>query len=101
MEEYNMAVSYLQRCIELSPDSKSIFTARLLLAEVYIHSGDNNNAQAQYQSILSEFGENAEVRYQMGELFNLMGDTTRARAEWRIAYKQDPAHAKARARLNI
>jgi tetratricopeptide (TPR) repeat protein len=101
MEEYNMASSYLLRCIELSPDSKSVFTARLLLAEVYIHSGDNSGAQTQYLSIIDESGENAEVRYQLGELFNLMGDTTRARAEWRIAYRQDPAHAKARARLNI
>jgi len=101
MKEYNMASGYLQRCIELSPDSKSIFTARLLLAEVYIHSGDNASAQAQYLKIIDESGENAEVRYQLGELFNLMGDTARARAEWRIAYRQDPAHAKARARLNI
>jgi len=101
MGEYNMAIGYLLRCIELSPDSKSVFTARLLLAEVYIHSGDHNNAQTQYINILNENGENAEVRYQLGELFNLMGDAPRARAEWRIAYKQDPAHAKARARLNI
>jgi tetratricopeptide (TPR) repeat protein len=101
MSEYSMASGYLKRCIELSPDSKSIFSARLLLAEVYIHSGDNNGAQAQYLKILSESGENAEVRYRLGELFNLMGDTARARAEWRIAYRQDPAHAKARARLNI
>jgi len=101
MEEYNMALGYLQRCIELSPDSKSIFTARMLLAEIYIHLGEYNDAQAQYLSIINESGENAEVRYQLGELFNLMGDTTRARAEWRIAYRQDPAHAKARARLNI
>jgi len=101
MDEYNMASGYLQRCIELSPDSKSIFTARLLLADVMIHSGDNSGAQAQYQKILEESGENAEVRYQLGELFNLMGDTVRARAEWRTAYRQDPAHAKARARLNI
>jgi len=101
MKEYNTASAYLQRCIELSPDSKSIYTARLLLAEIYIHLGDYNNAQAQYLSILNESGENAEVRYQLGELFNLIGDTTRARAEWRIAYRQDPTHAKARARLNI
>jgi tetratricopeptide (TPR) repeat protein len=101
MGEYNMASSYLQRCIELSPDSKSVFAARILLAEVFIHSGDHSGAQAQYLKILNESGENAEVRYQLGELFNLMGDTARARAEWRIAYRQDPAHAKARARLNI
>jgi tetratricopeptide (TPR) repeat protein len=101
MEEYSMAAAYIQRCIDLSPDSKSVFAARLLLAEVYIHSGDHDNAEAQYLSILEESGENAEVRYQLGELFNIRGDTTRARAEWRIAYRQDPAHVKARARLNI
>jgi len=101
MGEYNIASDYLQRCIELSPDYKLVFTARLLLAEVYIHSGENNNAHMQYLNILKDYGENAEVRFQLGELFNLMGDAARARAEWRIAYKQDPAHAKARARLNI
>jgi tetratricopeptide (TPR) repeat protein len=101
MEEYNMAVGYLQRCIETSPDSKTVNIAKLLLAEVYVHFGDLDTAEAYYLGILNDSGENAEVRYQLGELFLLRGDTTRARAEWRIAYRQDPAHAKVRARLNI
>jgi len=101
MEEYGMAAGYLQRCIDISPDSKSIIVARLLLAEIYKFSGDYESAENQYLGILTDSGENAEVRYQLGELYNLKGDTTRARAEWRIAYRQDPAHAKARARLNI
>jgi tetratricopeptide (TPR) repeat protein len=101
MEEYNMAVGYLQRCIDTSPDSKTVNIAKLLLAEVYVHFGDLDSAEAYYMGILNDSGENAEVRYQLGELFLLRGDTTRARAEWRIAYRQDPAHAKVRARLNI
>jgi tetratricopeptide (TPR) repeat protein len=101
MDEYSMAMEYLKRCIEISPDSKSITIARLLLAEIYRLTGEYKNAEEQYFSILTDSGENSEVHYQLGELYNQQGDTTRARAEWRLAYRQDPAHAKARARLNI
>jgi len=101
MQEYNMAIGYLQRCIDTSPDSKSIVIARFLLAEIYRNTGDFDSAETQFLSILNDSGENAEVHFQLGELYNLKGDTTRARAEWRIAYRQDPAHARARARLNI
>jgi len=101
MEEYGMAAGYLKRCIEISPDSKSVVIARFLLAEIFRLTDDYDSAEEQYLSILNGSGENAEVHYQLGELYNLKGDTTRARAEWRLAYKQDPAHARTRARLNI
>lgn len=101
MEEYDMAAGYLRRCVEISPDSKSVIIARMLLAEIYLISGDLDTAEEYYLSIINDSGENAEVRFQLGEIYHLRGDTTRARAEWRIAYRQDPAHAKARARLNI
>jgi tetratricopeptide (TPR) repeat protein len=101
MEEHGMAMEYLKRCIEISPDSKSIMIARLLLAEIYRLTGEYKSSEEQYFAILIDSGENAEVHYQLGELYNQQGDTTKARAEWRLAYRQDPAHAKARARLNI
>jgi len=101
MEEYNMAISYLQRCVSISPDSNSVVISRLMLAEIYRALKEYDNAEKQYISILDETGETAEVHYQLGELYNLQGDTTRARSEWRIAYRQDPLHARARARLNI
>jgi tetratricopeptide (TPR) repeat protein len=101
MEEYNMAIIYLNRCVDVSPDSKSVVIARFLLAEIYRNTGDYHTAEIQYMSILNDSGENAEVHYQLGELYNLQGDTTRARASWRVAFRLDPAHARARARLNI
>ena len=101
MEEYNTAFGYLQRCIDISPDSKSVVISRMLLAEIYSANGDYDSAETQYLKILSDSGENAEVRFQLGEIYYLKGDTTRARAEWRLAYRQDPAHARSRARLNI
>jgi len=101
MEEYAMAKVYLQRCVEISPDSKSISIARFMLAEIYRLTNDYENAETQYLSILNDSGEDAEVHFQLGELYNIMGDTTKARAEWRTAYRQNPAHARARERLNI
>ncbi|MDR1838544.1 MAG: tetratricopeptide repeat protein [Treponema sp.] len=101
MEEYDMAIGYLRRCVDISPDSKSVAVARLLIAEIYVNTGDYSSAEEQYFSILNEFGANAEVHYQLGELYSLQGDTTRARSEWRTAYRLDPAHVRARARLNI
>jgi len=101
MGEYSMAFNYLQNCVETSPDSRSVAMARLLLAEIYVNTEEYDNAEIQYASILETSGENAEVRFQLGELYNIRGDTTRARSEWRMAYRQDPSHAGARARLNI
>jgi len=101
MEEYNMALGYLMRCINYSADSKSVVVSRFMLAEIFKTNNDYDSAEEQYRSILNDSGENAEVRFQLGELYSLRGDTTRARSEWRMAYRQDPAHARARARLNI
>ena len=101
MEEYSMAMSYLQRCVATSPDSNSVIISRFMLAEIYRILKDFENAEKQYVSILEETGETAEVNFQLGELYFLQGDTTRARSQWRTAYRQDPLHAKARARLNI
>ena len=99
LNEYVLATDYLLRCVNISRDSQAITVARFLLAEIFKISGDYDNAENLYLSILNDSGENAEVRYQLGELYNLKGDTTRARSEWRLAYRQDPAHEKALARL--
>ena len=68
MEEYDMAGGYLKRCVDVSPDSRSVIIARLLLAEIYRLTGEYNTAENQYLSIINDSGENAEVYYQLGEL---------------------------------
>ncbi|MDR0497949.1 MAG: tetratricopeptide repeat protein [Treponema sp.] len=50
--------------------------------------------------VLEENHENADAHYQLGELYAMEGDTTRARAEWRRALRLDPTHGPARGRLN-
>ena len=101
LDELDMARAYLQQCITISQDFRITLTARLLFAEVLRKSSDFEGARSQLQSVLDEAGENAEARFQMGELYAMQGENTRARAEWRLALRVDPTHVGARTRLSI
>jgi tetratricopeptide (TPR) repeat protein len=98
LDERDTAKAYLLRCIETSKDSDMILSAKLLLGAVLAAAGDTEGAEALYLAVLDEDGDNAEAHFQLGELYALQGDTTRARARWRRAA---PVHALARARLNM
>jgi tetratricopeptide (TPR) repeat protein len=99
--EQDMARAYLLRCIETSRDFHAVILARLDLAGILAAQGKSEEAEAQYLIIVNENGENAEARYQLGELYAARGDNTRARAEWRRAVRTDPAHPGARQRLGM
>ena len=100
LDEIEPAKAYLLRCIEISRDFKTTSAARLLFANTLIMTGDMSGAEEEYLKAIEEDGENAETHYQLGELYALEGDLTRARAEWRRAIRINPAHNLARSRLN-
>ena len=100
LEELESARAYLVHCLDVSRDSITAATARLLLADILLKTGDIQGAEAEYLKIVEENSENAEAHYQLGIIYASMGDTTRARAEWRRALRIDPAHGPARSRLN-
>jgi tetratricopeptide (TPR) repeat protein len=102
--EYETANSYLLRTLEISKDSNTVVSARLLLGDILIKQGKSADAEKQYLAIIDECGENAAARYRLGELYALRGDQTgvaMARAEWRKAIRIDPAFVPARERLNL
>jgi tetratricopeptide (TPR) repeat protein len=101
LEELDSAQAYLLRSLEISRDIHTRVAARLLLGEVLGKNGDAGGAELQYAAVLEEADDNAEAHYQLGELYAARGDVTRARAEWRRAYRIDPAHGRARSRLGI
>ena len=101
LNEYDSARAYLVRCLDITKDSRTTVTARLLLGGILVKMGDTSGAEAEFQKVITENGENAEAHYQLGELYASGGDMTRARSEWRRALRIDPAHALARSRLNI
>jgi len=98
--EDESAKAYLLRCLEISRDSKTVATARLLLGNTLAKAGDVSGAEAEYLKVINEIGDNADAHFHLGELYASGGDTTRARAEWRRALRIDPTHRPARNRLN-
>jgi tetratricopeptide (TPR) repeat protein len=94
-----MAKPYLIRCAENSQDINTITAARLLYAEILEKEGNAGEAENQYLLVLDETGGSAEAYYRLGELYAGRGETARAWAEWRRAVRLDPAHRKARQRL--
>ena len=99
LNEFDSAKAKLGRSIEISRDSRTRTTARLLLGDILYQVGDIAGAEAEFLKIIEETGENAEAYYQLGVLYASVGDITRARAEWRRALRIDPAHRSARSRL--
>jgi tetratricopeptide (TPR) repeat protein len=100
LEEEESAEAYLVRCLEISRDSKTVAAARLLYGTTLLKGGDIPGAEGQFLKVIEENGENADAHFQLGELYALGGDTTRARAEWRRVLRIDPTHRPARSRLN-
>lgn len=101
LDEFEPARAYLIRCLDTTRDSRTIATARLLLGNILFKNGDYKGAEAEYVKVIEENGENAAAHYQLGELFAIGGDTARARAEWRRAFRIDPTFEPARSRLNM
>ena len=101
LNELESAKIYLARSLEVSRDSRTRATARLLFGDILYQTGDISGAEAEFLKIIEENGENAEARYQLGALYASIGDITRARAEWRRALRIDPAHRSARTRLML
>jgi tetratricopeptide (TPR) repeat protein len=100
LEDWDTARAYLTRCVERSKDTDIVIKANLLLGQVLRNSGHIEEAVAVLDSILESGGENAEVSFELGEIYAAQGDTTRARAAWRRAYRADPNYAPVLTRLN-
>jgi tetratricopeptide (TPR) repeat protein len=100
LEDWETAKAYLVRCIETTKDSSLALKARLLLGKVLVREGDMAGALAAFEAVLEAGGENAEASYEIGEIYDAQGDSTRARAAWRRAYRADPNFTQALARLN-
>jgi len=101
LEEYDNAKAYLYRCIENTKDDELRAKARLLLAPLLVSEGKQQEAIDQYLAIIADNDQNAEAHYQLGELYANVGDSIKARAEWRKTLKIDPNHGPARNRLSM
>ncbi|MDR1143806.1 MAG: tetratricopeptide repeat protein [Spirochaetaceae bacterium] len=100
LEDWDAARAYLKRCAEQSRDTDIVVKSTILLGKVLFNSGDSDGALAALESVLETGGENAEASFEIGEIYASRGDTIRARAAWRRAYRADPNYAPVLSRLN-
>jgi tetratricopeptide (TPR) repeat protein len=100
LQEDAIAEGYLIRCLETSRDINTVIEARLMLGSIMRERNEYDTAERHYLAILSEVGENAAARHELGELYLVKGDVVRARSEWRKANRIDPAYAPSIARIN-
>ncbi|MDR2211066.1 MAG: tetratricopeptide repeat protein [Spirochaetaceae bacterium] len=100
LEDWDSARAYLIRCAERSKDTGIVLRSRFLLGKVLHSLGDSEGAIEALTAVLEEGGESAEVSYELGEIYTSLGDTTRARAAYRRAYRADHNYVSAQARLN-
>jgi tetratricopeptide (TPR) repeat protein len=92
---HERAESYLQEAMSATDDGFLVQRARFMLGEVYIQEGRLEDAQRQFELIIDSNPKSAEAHYQLGRVYDLMGDTVRARSEWRKTIQIDPNHAGA------
>jgi tetratricopeptide (TPR) repeat protein len=92
---HERAESYLQEAMSATDDGFLVQRARFMLGEVYIQEGQLEDARRQFELVIDSNPKSAEAHYQLGRVYDLMGDTVRARSEWRETIRIDPNHAGA------
>ncbi|MFP4564899.1 MAG: tetratricopeptide repeat protein [Spirochaetaceae bacterium] len=92
---HGRAESYLKDAIEATDDAFLVQRARFMLGEAYIQEGRLEDAEEQFELVIDSNAKSAEAHYQLGRVYDLMGDTVRARSQWRETIRIDPNHAGA------
>jgi tetratricopeptide (TPR) repeat protein len=99
LEEWENARAYLVRCIEESRDTELVLKARLSLGKALRSAEDLSGAIEAFNGILESGVESAEACYELGEIYTAQGETIRARAAYRRAYRADPSYGPALVRF--
>lgn len=101
LEDTMNSSAYLLRCIDQTKDIDIKNQARIHLGINYIKEREWTAAQEVLDAVLADDEQNAEAHYNLGEVFQGLGDSVKARSEWRKALRIDPSHAASRERLKL
>ncbi len=99
MQKMDSAILYLGRAIEKTKDRGLEQRCHFLLGDIYTRLKQFDQAQGEYNTILSRNSNSADAHFFLGEIENMKGNKEAARTEWRKAFKIDPLHFNANQRL--
>lgn len=95
----SLCSQYLNQVLETTEDENIEIKARLMLAEIFIMDEQLDTAELEYSNILEKKPECADAIYGLGVIYEQQGDTSASRAQWRKTLRINPAHEKARKKL--
>ena len=97
----DIAKQYLFRINYESEDDDLVLKSKLLLADIYFAEGNFTDAQKEYEEILVKDNSVADAYFGLGNIFEKMGDTAKARSEWRKTLKVQINHSGAIKKLGL
>ena len=97
----DIAKQYLFRINYESEDDDLVLKSKLLLADIYFSEGNFTDAQKEYEEILVKDTSVADAYFGLGNIFEKMGDTAKARSEWRKTLKVQINHSGAIKKLGL
>lgn len=100
LNDFGDAEGSLRQVIQTTRDVTVEEKSRFLLGDIYLKQKEYQKAVEQYTSVVAKNADSADAYYNLGLVYQEMGDPVRARSEWRKAIRIDPMHTGARQHLN-
>lgn len=97
----DIAKQYLFRVNYESDDDDLVLKSKLLLADIYFAEANYTDAQKEYEAILVKDNSIADAYFGLGNIYEKLGDTAKARAEWRKTLKVQINHSGAINKLGL
>src|SRR5574344_1071579 len=90
--EGGTAKQYLFRVNSISQNDDIINKSHNILGQIYLDEEDYDNAQNEFETILSTNENSADAHYGLGVLYEKQGDLVKARSEWRKCLRLQVNH---------
>lgn len=94
------AKQYLYRALQISSDENILINSHVMLGQIYTDEKKYEDAQKEFELVLENNQNSADAHYGLGVLYELQGDTAKARSEWRQCIKIQFNHPGATKKLS-
>lgn len=96
MHDMGAAKEFLIRTINKTDDITIEEKSRFLLGQIFIDDGALLQAEEQFKEVLKKNPKSADAHFILGNIYEKMNETIKARAQWRKALQIDSSHYGAR-----
>ena len=99
LDDREKSEEYLNWTLNKTTDFSVEQKARYLLGNILIEKGEYSKAEKEYFKILEKNDKAADAHYYLGDIYDRMGDSVKARYQWRKCLEIDPYHYGAKLKL--